>query len=242
MAWRRAVTRSRLPSSVRLTLLTHSEKGPSHWHDDDANEHAYPRAVLAERLGTEESTIRRHYRRAERDGFLVLHEQGARGRQTVFHYVTPNDPMVCPTCQPGPEFGRQLGGQKGGSAYSLSASLPDDRVASPSSTPTAGVPDRFLEFWNVYPRKVAIGAARRAWKQATEHTDPGVILAGLRRQGGDLADADARGFCQHPANWLTDERWADETDDPAPARDPNEPREWSLQARPYPKTDPFATN
>lgn len=136
MDWRRAVERSRMPSGVKLTLLTHGERGPSHWHDDETNQHAFPRKRLADRLGKDQSTVRRHYRRAERDGYLLMHQKGDRGQQagqgrglqTVFHYVTPSAPWPCETCQ--------MGGRKGGTYYPVSALLSIDQNASPIGTST----------------------------------------------------------------------------------------------------------
>lgn len=137
MAWRRAVERSRLPNGVKLTLLTHSERGPGHWHDDEANEHGAPRDRIADRLDVDTSTVRRHYSRAEADGFLVRHEAASRGRQTVFHYVTPSDPWPCASCGTGGRTGGSLGGNSsagtGGSGYPRSA----PRAAAPTSSSPA---------------------------------------------------------------------------------------------------------
>lgn len=142
MAWRRAVERSRLPSSVKLTLLAHSERGAGHFHDESVNEHAFSRAKLASRLDRDAGTIRRHYRRAEDAGYLVMHERGergqpsgqGRGRQTVFHYVTPGDPWPCEACGRDDERDEEKGRQKGSAAYPLSAPLSDDQDAPPKET------------------------------------------------------------------------------------------------------------
>lgn len=162
MAWRRAVEASRLPSGVKLTLLVHSERGPGHFHDEEGNAHGYPQLRLADRLGgANRSTIRRHYRRAEEAGFLVLHEKGSRGqqpspgrgKQNVFHYVTPTDPWPCEVCDATADRGTTTGvhpaplsGERQGCAYyPFSAPLSADRDAPPISTPyrshTADQPD-----------------------------------------------------------------------------------------------------
>ena len=209
MAWRRAVERSRLPGSVRLTLLTHSEQGPGHWHDETRNEHAYPRASLACRLGSDESTIRRHYRRAEQAAFVVLHGVGGNGLQSVFHYVTPSEPWPCECAGQG---GRQ-GGNQGGSLYPLSASLESDRDASLSASPSRSTspaePDGFAEWWASYPRKENCRKAARCYAEAVESVTPEVLLSALRRQLPALQERDPQ-FVPLPANWLRDARWEDD--------------------------------
>lgn len=69
-------------------------------------------------------------------------------------------------------------------------------------------PDRFDEFWVLYPRKVGKGQARKAWAKALKITTADVIIQALDRQVPDL-----RGkceFCPHPSTWLNGERWTDE--------------------------------
>lgn len=93
---------------------------------------------------------------------------------------------------------------------------------APRSARASPAPDRFDDFWAVYPRKEDKGHARKAWPVA------------LRKAGG-LAEpiiAAAAGFAEHarrarterrfvplPATWLNGERWQDEppsrTDVPA---------------------------
>jgi len=93
--WRAMVLRSRLPSSVKLTLLEHATLTRWHWHDDLTNEHAITRERLARRLNINERTVRRHLRRAETEGWLVRHRDGHNGQQAVFHYVAPSRECTC---------------------------------------------------------------------------------------------------------------------------------------------------
>lgn len=75
----------------------------------------------------------------------------------------------------------------------------------------------FAAFWNAYPRKVAKGAARKAWDKAIKAgADPALIVLGARRYATDprRSDSDIR-YTAHPATWLNAERWADE-DAPPP--------------------------
>jgi hypothetical protein len=75
----------------------------------------------------------------------------------------------------------------------------------------------FAEFWSAYPRKVAKGAARKAWGKAIKDgANPADIVLGARRYATDprRSDSDIR-YTAHPATWLNQERWADE-DAPPP--------------------------
>lgn len=71
----------------------------------------------------------------------------------------------------------------------------------------------FEEFWAVYPRREAKGAARRAWDGAVKRALPAVVIAGAVRYRDD-PNRDA-GFTAHPSTWLNQDRWED---DPLPAR------------------------
>jgi len=71
----------------------------------------------------------------------------------------------------------------------------------------------FDEFWKLYPRKTGKGAAEKAWVVAIKKTDPEVILTALREQLPSLqmqrrTDGD---FRPHPATWLNQKRWEDES-------------------------------
>ncbi len=73
-------------------------------------------------------------------------------------------------------------------------------------------PAGFDEFWSAYPRKVARGAALKAWAKA-KPDEPlrQVILAaiGRARDGPDWRK-DGGAFIPHPATWLNAQRWLDE--------------------------------
>lgn len=69
--------------------------------------------------------------------------------------------------------------------------------------------DRFDEFWDLVPRKVAKGAARRKWDVAIKKTSPETIIAGMRRYAAEMASEPDR-FVAHPSTWLHGERWSDQ--------------------------------
>lgn len=70
----------------------------------------------------------------------------------------------------------------------------------------------FLTFWNVYPRKVAKGQARKVWEKLNpDSTLQSQILKALewQQQQPDWSK-DGGKFIPHPATWLNGRRWEDE--------------------------------
>jgi hypothetical protein len=87
---------------------------------------------------------------------------------------------------------------------------PTQPLESPSdSLPVASLPDRFDDFWAVYPRRVGRGQAVKAWKTATKKADPDVIITAAASFAASRAGADEK-FTPHPTTWLNREGWADE--------------------------------
>jgi hypothetical protein len=76
------------------------------------------------------------------------------------------------------------------------------------SSPTATEPDRFLEFWYVYPRKVGKEAARKAWAKALKLSDPDAIIRGAMAYRDDPTRKPD--YTAHPTTWLNAGRWQDE--------------------------------
>lgn len=73
-------------------------------------------------------------------------------------------------------------------------------TAQPSEDPL------FVEFWKIYPRKDAKGAARRAFAKACTKATAAEIIAGVKRYP---FSPDPQ-FRPMPATWLNDERWTSE--------------------------------
>ena len=71
--------------------------------------------------------------------------------------------------------------------------------------------DQFDAFWAAYPRKIAKGAARRAFAKALKMAPFEDIMAGLERYTA-LRVGQAPQFTCHASTWLNQERWTDEHD------------------------------
>jgi hypothetical protein len=68
--------------------------------------------------------------------------------------------------------------------------------------------DDFDEFWEVYPRKVGKGTARKAFKSALLKTSFETLKAAARAFAAKCAGKDET-FIPHAASWLNAERWQD---------------------------------
>lgn len=89
-----------------------------------------------------------------------------------------------------------------GSSLALVADLAAARTYQPPRTP-------FDEFWDTYPIRKSKGAARTAWAKALKKADAETIIAAAAAYRDDpRRDPD---FTKHPATWLNDECWNDET-------------------------------
>jgi hypothetical protein len=75
----------------------------------------------------------------------------------------------------------------------------------------------FDQFWAIYPKKRAKGAARKAWDKAVAKTDPAKILSAAVAYAKSRAAADPK-FTKWPQGWLADERWDDQPDLPSADR------------------------
>ncbi len=84
------------------------------------------------------------------------------------------------------------------------------RVPKTQSVPVA----EFDEFWKAYPRKVARGAAEKAWKTATKLISAQTIIDAAKRFSS-VAGKGEKTFLKHPATWLNDQCWLDELPEPA---------------------------
>lgn len=76
------------------------------------------------------------------------------------------------------------------------------------------MPDRFDEFWAIYPLRVGKGSARKAWAKAIKRAEFEAIKAGVVNY---IAHKPAWQNWAHAATWLNGERWLDQYDYNGPA-------------------------
>jgi DNA-binding transcriptional ArsR family regulator len=66
-------------------------------------------------------------------------------------------------------------------------------------------------FWDYYPKKVAKGDARKAFKKALAKISGSELLLAVRPYADSVKHKDPK-FIPHAATWLNGERWADQLD------------------------------
>lgn len=64
------------------------------------------------------------------------------------------------------------------------------------------------DFWPIYPRKVGVAAALKAFTKARKTAELPAILDGVRRYAASRAGQDEQ-YTAHAATWLNQERWKD---------------------------------
>lgn len=103
---------------------------------------------------------------------------------------------------------------------------PPDKPKEPSA-----IERRFIEFWAAYPKKVAKGAAFKAWKRLkpSQELTEKMIAAIQRQKASDQWTREGGRFIPNPATWLNAERWEDEIGGGNNAETVGNPREYSAE-------------
>lgn len=123
------------------------------------------------------------------------------------------------------EITEQSNGRGNSISYQLKPHSADAHSKKPHSTeretpfPTIATPlmnhqepslaNEFNQFWEAYPRKVAKGAASKAFAKAFARNRDltlAILLESVKAYAATITDMR---YCAHPATWLTGERWAD---------------------------------
>lgn len=95
----------------------------------------------------------------------------------------------------------------------------DTEVLPEKDTDSAGIGlpavvsvDLFEQFYSIYPRKKAPGAARKAWNASVKQAPPEAIIAALTRQLPEFSRRPSDRV-PYPATWLNGEQWRNEPSD-----------------------------
>lgn len=70
--------------------------------------------------------------------------------------------------------------------------------------------DRFVDFWDVYPRKVGKAPALKKWQAKKLDSEADKIIAAVERQKRHLWAGKETQYIPHPQTWLNQERWEDD--------------------------------
>jgi len=89
-----------------------------------------------------------------------------------------------------------------------------DSESPPTRSKSPKIDDaEFDQFWRVYPRREAKGAARKAYERARKTITAEIIVEGAIRYARERAHEDPK-YTKHPATWLNGECWGDEPRQP----------------------------
>lgn len=87
-------------------------------------------------------------------------------------------------------------------------------ISCPRKRAKSEIPVGFTEFWNAYPRKVAKQNALKAWAKTGAEDSQALtdtIIADVRRRLSGEWDGKEVQYIPHPATYLNQRRWEDET-------------------------------
>lgn len=89
----------------------------------------------------------------------------------------------------------------------LGFSISESRVQNPETTEESE--SAFEVWWQLVPRKVAKGIARKAFKVALRKTSAETLCGSMRAYTASVAGKEPK-YVKHPATWLNGECWEDE--------------------------------
>lgn len=204
------VWRTDLPTTEKMVLLVIAD------HANDEGTESWPsQATIAKKASISIRTVQRAVNALVRAGYLRM-EKHAGGSASCREDRRPHRYTI--------NLGRLRGGitttrnlRHDFEADNDTTSTPDTgRHLRPKKHPLDPPKETpaFVDFWTIYPKKVAKKAAQIAFEKAIKTTDPAVLIAGARRYAEDPNRHPS--YTANPATWLNAERWLD---DPLPARE-----------------------
>ena len=193
------VWKTNLPTTEKMVLLVIAD------HANEDGTEAWPsQATIAAKCSITVRTVQRSVNTLVKHKYIFL-EKRAGGSLNCREDRRPNKYTINLKRLRGDNMtGRQ------DDANEVTMTPPTGRQSRPMKHPTdtpIDTPD-FQEFWKMYPRKTARGAALKAWASAIQKTTPAAIIAGAKKYAQDK-DRDPK-YTAYPATWLNQERWLDE--------------------------------
>jgi hypothetical protein len=156
--------------------------------------------TLARKARCSVTWVRLGLRDLQRDGLLEVVSNGSgRGHRTQYRLlrkgVTTNGVS---------ENGETPAQERVHSAHSLT-------YIKNRQEPSLDLDSGFNEFWKAYPRRVARAAALQCWRRIMKAADApslDVVMAAVDRYAKSATDPQ---FIAHPATWLRQQRWMDDS-------------------------------
>jgi len=153
---------------------------------------------IAEEIGISPKQAQRAVAKLREAGHLHVQKLGGTDRRNYYSV-----PSIVP-------YGLMEGPHTGSSKDPIWADVPiyERSKREEEDLRKAHEPDPFDTFWEIYPRREAKAAARKAWDKALKRADAGEILSGAAQYRDDLNREPK--FTAHAASWLNADRWLDE--------------------------------
>lgn len=149
--------------------------------------------TLARKARCSENYVRVAVRRMVADGLVEVKERGNGRGNSIVYQLKPHS-----------------GNAHSGNPHSPEAETPFASTSTPlTNRNEPSLTDEFNRFWEAYPRKVAKGAARKAFAQAfARHRDLKIeeLLTAVAAYAASVSEMR---YCAYPATWLNGERWMD---------------------------------
>jgi len=158
-------------------------------------------------LGWSEATVRKNLKALQQSGYvgLIPTREGSRNGRLLISLHLPQTLKI--------EGSKVEGSESKGlnNTNNINKTIKETIYAQDE-------PERLLslfdEFWELYPRKVSKGAAKRAWHKATRETMDTLIIRGVKRLANDPNLPETQ-YIPYPATWLNAQGWSN---DPYPER------------------------
>lgn len=172
--------------------------------------------TLSLKARTTEAWVSASVRQMVKDGLLEIVSQGSgRGHRTTYRLRKGTT-----------EFGETEKGQ------TESRETPNveqvDTYTKNRKEPSIDLDSSFDEFWKKYPRKVAKVAARNVFRSVMKKPDAPTLDVLLRAVDKYATSGVEKKYIAHPATWLRQGRWEDETEDVSTTTPA--PKDWHLDS------------
>ena len=137
----------------------------------------------------------------EEYGYLKREQQVSGGRYGGMDYIVC-DPLISGVGKT--DIGKtDVGGPAHKEDYSSEDHLQEE-------LPALATPDRFEDFWAVYPRKKEKKRAQTAWKSAVKREPAEGIIAAAKNYAEERKNVkDGEQFTKHASTWLNNDCWED---------------------------------
>lgn len=187
------------------------------------------RDEIASRCGFNASVVSTTTTELQRLGWLTKQGIGGRGLKTTYMITIPETVSTSETVTESETVLKyETVSESKTVTESVSKTVPESGTPlyirevnreKRSAKPADSEPEVFAEFWQQYPHKVAKPAALKAWnklKPSGRLLDD--LMAGLATQkNSDQWRKNGGEFIPHPATWLNNRRWEDESHGAQPA-------------------------